>query len=57
MAPRHVSPNIPERVVLIEQVVFRTEEDQAVGIIRPVFLWTEVKSGAVVLRFVRESLL
>ncbi len=57
VAPRHVSPYVAKRVVLVEQVVFRTEEDQPIGIIRPVFLWTEMKSRAEILRFLRDVLL
>ena len=31
VAPAHVSPNISVRVVLVEQVIFTSIEDRAVG--------------------------
>ena len=36
MAPTHVAPAVAERVVLVEEVVFAVEEDQAVGVVGPV---------------------
>jgi len=40
-----VSPNISVRVVLVEQVIFTSIEDRAVGIVHEVGGWGEVILG------------
>src|SRR5580698_3511207 len=39
MSPAHVSPNIAERVVLIEEMVFSFVVYQSIGVVRPVGCW------------------
>src|SRR5271168_2328742 len=42
MSPTHVAPNIAERVVLVKEMILAFVEDQAVGIVGPIFRGAEV---------------
>jgi hypothetical protein len=44
MTPGHVSPEVPERVVLVEHVVVaRDVSEHTIGVVDPVLYWREVK--------------
>src|SRR5690348_17001798 len=42
VAPAHVAPLVAKRIVLIKQVIFALEIDQAVWIVRPILARREV---------------
>ncbi len=46
VAPAHVTPGIAKGIVLIEEMVFAFEEDEAVGVVGPVSARGEVKLRA-----------
>ena len=46
VAPSHVSPRVAEAGVLIEQVVFAAEIDEAVRVVRPVRRRSKMKLGS-----------
>ena len=46
MPPTHVAPYITKRVVLVEEMVFAFEEDEAVGIVGPMHTWGEMELRA-----------
>ena len=47
VAPTHVAPGVAERVVLVEEVVFAVEPDQAVGVVGPVLARREMELRAI----------
>src|SRR6185295_9456123 len=49
MSPAHVSPSIPIRIVLIEQMILAIEINKAIGIVCPVFCRRKMKPRPVFL--------
>lgn len=47
MAPTHMPPKVAKRVVLIEEMIFGVEPDEAIGIIDPIAARREMQSGAI----------
>ena len=46
VTPAHVTPLIAKRIVLVEEMIFAVEPDQAVRVVGPVGLRGEVEPGA-----------